>query len=89
MIVKHNMLHNPLVKIENHNYRFFIKLNHFTCILHSGCGSLPVITFKDPPLAHGGYVFLEISSLQSHTTVFVGTGDEFEKTRCQVNLFHK
>ena len=47
-----------------------------------------VITFKDPPLARDGHVFLKMSPLHCHVTVFVGTGDEFEKTRCQVNLLH-
>ena len=55
---------------------------HAQCVL-PWCSFTAVITFKNSPLARGGYVFLEMSPLHRHVTVFVGAGDEFEKTRSQ------
>ena len=35
------MLYNVLIKNENYSYRFFQQINsYFTCISHSGCGSV-------------------------------------------------
>lgn len=47
-----------------------------------------VITFEDSPRARYGHVFLEMFPLDCNVTVFVCTGDNFKKTRCQVDLLH-
>ena len=45
-----------------------------------------MIAFDNSPLTRDGHVLLELFPLHCHVTVFVGTGDDFEQARGQVDL---
>ena len=45
-----------------------------------------MFTFSDPPQTRDGHVLFELSLLHCLMTVFVRTGDDFEKTSFQVSL---